>query len=440
MTTRRNVRLLTLLAAAIIGVLNPPVFKGFEFVVIEGTEWLWDELLHADQNRWAAILLAVVGSILLSAAFRLTGQTRITHQTSDVGEYGSEKTKPPTLGDIGAVLLIGAGSLLFGASLGPEASLMAFAASLGLLVAASFKLTSSGLLKAISIGALLIAFTGSILPAVFPFILLLQKAKPEIKKLPLRDPKALASLMSRKRHVIIDGLIDVVLPVLLASGTAFFVMWLMDPSIAGYGSVSVSQPIKLVDFGLAVVAGVLATFAGTLLKQAISYFGRLAKWMDKTWPWPVSASMFGLGIGLLYVIGGQSVQFSGSIGSKLLLEQAPTLGLFALLGLLAVKLLVTAWSLATGYRGGLVFPTIYMGIAIAYILFHLTGATDPGVLIGAVAGVFGALTGPAVAFIFIASILPPHGSIWLVAICGIAGAWLGQSILQRVFSRAKAKK
>lgn len=438
MTLRRNTRWLTLLAALIIGVLNPPVLKGFEFIVIEGTEWLWDDLLHADKYRWVAIALPVVGSILLSAAFRLTGQTRIVHQTSDVGEYGSEETKPPTLIDIGIVLLIGAGSLLFGASLGPEASLMAFAGSLGLLVAARFKLTTAGLLKAISIGALLIAFTGSIVPALFPFILLLQKAKPAIKKLPLKDPKALKGLISQNRRVIANGLIDIVLPILLASASAFFVMWLMDPSVAGYGSIPVSQPIQLIDFGLAAVAGVLALFVGTLLKKAIDYFGSLAKWMDKKWPWPVSAGAFGAGIGLLYVIGGQTVQFSGSIGSKLLVEQASTFGLFTLLGLLLVKLLVTAWSLATGYRGGLVFPTIYMGIAISFILYHLTGAVDPGVMIGAIAGVFGALTGPVVAFIFIASILPPHGSIWLVAICGIVGAWLGQRMLQRIFSRSKA--
>ena len=438
MTTRRNVRWLTLLAAVIIGVLNPPVLKGFEFIVIEGTEWLWDDLLHADQYRLVAIILPLVGSILLSAAFRMLGQTRIVHQTSDVGEYGSEKTKPPTLGDIGAVLLIGAGSLLFGASLGPEASLMAFAASLGLLVATRFKLTSSGLLKAISIGALLIAFTGSLLPALFPFLLLLQKAKPAIKKLPLKDPKALMGLISKNRRMLANGLIDVVLPVLLASASAFFVMWLMDPSVAGYGSVPVSQPIQLIDFGLAVVAGVLALFVGTLLKKAISYFSSLAQWMDKKWPWPVSAGAFGAGIGILYVIGGQTVQFSGSVGSKLLIEQASAFGLLTLLGLLAVKLLVTAWSLATGYRGGLVFPTIYMGIAIAFILYHLTGAVDPGVMIGAIAGVFGALTGPVVAFIFIASILPPSGGVWLVAICGVVGAWLGQRMLKKLFSRVGA--
>ena len=435
MAIRRSTRWLTLLAAVIIGVLNPPVLKGFEFIVIEGTEWLWDDLLHADQYRWVAVALPIVGSILLSAAFRLLGQARIVHQTSDVGEYGSEKTKPPTLGGIGVVLLIGAGSLLFGASLGPEASLMAFAASLGLLVAARFKLTTEGLLKAASIGALLIAFTGSILPVLFPLILLLQKAKPALKKLPLSDPRALIALVGKKRRVIANGLIDIVLPVVLASASAFFVMWLMDPSVAGYGNVPVDQPIQLIDFGLAAVAGVLALFVGALLKKAIDYFSIFAKWMDKKWPWPVSAGVFGLGIGVLYLIGGQSVQFSGSIGSKLLLEQAPTLGLFALFGLLAVKLLVTAWSLATGYRGGLVFPTIYMGIAIAFILSQLTGATDPGVLIGAVAGVFGALTGPVVAFIFIASILPPNGGIWLVAICGIVGAWLGQRMLQRIFSR-----
>lgn len=438
MATRHTTRWLTLLAALIIGVLNPPVLKGFEFVVIEGTEWLWNDVFHADEHRWIAIVLPIIGSILLSLAFRLLGQARIVHQTSDPGEYGSEKTKTPTLTDIGAVLLIGAGSLLFGASLGPEASLMAFAASLGLLVVAKFKLGTSGLLKAASIGALLVAFTGSIVPVLFPLLLLLKNAKPALKKLPFRRPRELGMLISKNRRALANGFVDVVLPVLLACGVAFFVMWLMDPSVAGYGKVPIDQPIQPLDFVLALVAGAIALCVGTLLKVTIGYFGKFAKWADKTWPWPVSAGVFGGVIGLLYLIGGESVQFSGSIGSTLLLEQAGTLSVLALVGLLLVKLLVTAWSLATGYRGGLVFPSIYMGIAIAFILYHYSGLSDPGVLIGAVAGVFGALTGPVAAFIFIASILPPSGGNWLVAGCGIFGAWLGQRLLRRIVPAADA--
>lgn len=437
MTTRHSARWLTLLAAVIIGALNPPVLKGFEFIVIEGTEWLWNDVFHADTHRWMAIVLPIVGSILLSVAFRLLGQQRIVSQTSDVGEYGAEATKTPTLADIGGVLLIGAGSLLFGASLGPEASLMAFAASLGLLVAARFKLSTPGLLKAASIGALLVAFTGSIVPVFFPLILLLQKAKPALKKLPLRNPRELLALIGKKRRVLASGFVDIVLPVLLACGVAFFVLWLIDPSVAGHGTVSIDQPIQPLDLVLALVAGVIALIVGTLLKRTIEYFGRFAKWADTNWPWPVSAGMFGGVIGLLYLIGGETVQFSGSVGSKLLLEQAGMFSVIALIGLLVVKLLVTAWSLATGYRGGLVFPSIYMGIAIAFVLYYYSGLTDPGVLIGAVAGVFGALTGPVVAFIFIASILPPTADIWLVALCGIAGAILANICISRLVSKKK---
>lgn len=428
-----------LLAAVIIGALNPPVFKGFEFVVNEGAQWLWNDVFHTDTHRWIAIILSIVGSIVLSAAFRLFGQIRVTHQASDVGEYGSEQAKTPSVRDIGVILLLGTGSLLFGASLGPEASLMAFAASLGLLVAARFQLSRQELLKSASIGALLVAFTGSIVPVLFPLLLLLQKAKPTFKKIPFKDPKQLVILIGKNRRMLMGGFVDVVLPILLACGVAFIVLWLMDPSIAGYGSVPITQPIQPLDFVLALVAGVIALFVGTLLKLAIKYFGKFAGWADQKWPWPVSAGIFGSVIGILYFFGGESVQFSGSIGSKLLLEQAGTVGVLALIGLLVVKLLVTAWSLATGYRGGLVFPSIYMGITVALVLYHFSGLSDPGVLIGAVAGVFGALTGPVVAFIFIASILPPHGSVWLVAICGIVGALLGQKLLAKATSARKSR-
>src|SRR3954469_5375990 len=102
--------------ALAVGVANPLVFIAFEWVVNDVTDWLWNDVFDSDVVRWRGLPLAIVGRVVLSAVVRLSKRPRVVPASTDPLASGPEASVP-------VVLLIGAVSLLAGASLGPEASL-----------------------------------------------------------------------------------------------------------------------------------------------------------------------------------------------------------------------------------------------------------------------------------------------------------------------------
>jgi hypothetical protein len=144
-----------LAAAVAVGVVNALVFVAFEWIVNDGTDWVWNDLVDSDAVRWRVVPLAIAGSIVLSAVIRLTRQKRIVPASTDPLAGGPAASVP-------VVLLIGAVSLLAGASLGPEASLFAAATGIGAWLAKEKRLVLA------SVGALLVAFFGSLLAVAVP--------------------------------------------------------------------------------------------------------------------------------------------------------------------------------------------------------------------------------------------------------------------------------
>lgn len=392
-------KVIVLATAVAIGVVNSLVFKAFEFAVNEGTVNLWNDVLKTDTHRWLVVPLTVAFGVGLSALIRLVGQERmVSAKTNPLEEGGS--VQRVALKDIGVTALIGLASLVAGASLGPEASLIGIASGLGVWAAGRTGAKATELLMLASIGALLVVFVGSMLLVLLPLLMLFQKKK-----------------LSR----------DTAVPILLAGGSAYATLWLIDHNVEGFGTIPTVPKSRWSDWLLAVAVGFLAAIIGFLLKNLVTKFGLIAKRLNKSLPWAVSGALFGSIIGLLYLIGGQSVEFSGSEGTKSLHSDV-SYGFWALLGILAVKLVVTAWSLASGYRGGLIFPSIYLGVATWLAVSSLFGSSGPGVLIGSIAGVFCAGTGsPAVALIFMAALLPLK--LVGIAIAGIIGATWGNKLL-----------
>jgi len=140
--------------------------------------------------------------------------------------------------------------------------------------------------------------------------------------------------------------------------------------------------------------------------------------------------VFGAVLGLLYLLGGESVQFSGSEGSVLLVQEHADDGALTLVGLVAVKLLATGWSVTSGYRGGLVFPVVFMGVAMSLVVGELAGGlAGPGAMIGAIGGILTAMTSPVIAAVMVLALLP-YELVW-VALAGAAGAMLGAKVLVR---------
>lgn len=403
-----------------LGVANAIIFKVFEAIVNEGSDYIWNGLLRTDDYRILVVPVAVILGIVFSWLLRKMKQPRVVEPETGIplGTGGAARLR-----DIGTTLVVGASSLLSGASLGPEASLTESSSKLGLWAKDKLRIkkTTADALVFASIGALMVAFLGSLLLMLLPFLLIYQKAK--------RIPSA------------------TVMPIVLACGSAFATLWLLDRDTKGYGSIPVSPHTDPHDYVGAVVVAVCISVMAVVLARLIRRFNEYAKYVDGRMPWYFSAALFGLVVGVLYLLGGESVQFSGSEGSKLLLEDASQLGAWSLFALASIKLLVTAWSKAAGYRGGLFFPSIFAGLAIGlWVGSVFTGLEGPGVIIGAIAAIFMALGIPdtakvarkeyvgaaAVAFLIIAALLP--AVLIPLALCAMVAAAFGNKAFTKLIS------
>ena len=197
--------------------------------------------------------------------------------------------------------------------------------------------------------------------------------------------------------------------------------------------IPVHESFSLSNIALALLLGFLAAVVAVGIHWLVRLFAIPAKALDSKYHWTITALLFGLVLGVLYLVGGQSVQFSGSEGLKLLTANIKTFSALALLGLVIVKMLATSWSLATGYRGGLVFPSIYTGVALSLATsaaFHLTGVNEAGTTIGASSGILVSMTNPLLGIVLSFSLFPL--SLLPVVTAGAIGAYVGHRTFARL--------
>jgi H+/Cl- antiporter ClcA len=402
-------RLATLVAVAIgIGVIDAVAFVVFEAVIDDGSDEVWNTLARTDQTRWLVIPLAIVLSICFSFVVRLVGQSRYVEPETDLLAEGIP-SESATLASIGVIFLVGAVSLIAGASLGPEASLVALSLAIGSWLAGRSRAgDDTKALVVASVGALLVAFLGSLVPVLIPLVLLRQQ-----------------KMWTARRAVL----------AVVAGVAAYITLFVIQlGSTDGYGTIPASTDVGVHDFITALVLGVLAVFVARGFHRLVGFFLAITKRLDTVLPWTLSAALFGAGLGIVYLAGGQTIEFSGQAGTKMLLERAATYSAIALGGLALAKLTATAWSLTTGYRGGVVFPSIFMAVATGLFVSSAAGSLGgPGVVVGVVAGILTALTGAAFAIVLLISLLP--AKLIGVAAVGAVGAVLCDRALTRVAKR-----
>ena len=220
------------------------------------------------------------------------------------------------------------------------------------------------------------------------------------------------------------------LAIVVAGLAAWGTLWLIQGSDHGYGAIP-SSAVKLRDYASAVLLGAIAVGVGALLRRLVRRLATVTENIDERAPWWVAAAVFGTVLGVLYLIGGQSVQFSGSEGSKLLLSGELHYSTWALAGIALVKLLATSWSLAAGYRGGLVFPSVFAGIAVSLFV----AAADPnlsgsGVLLGSVAGLLVEMSAPIPGVIMLLALLP--AKLLPLGLVGGAAAIAARALVTRL--------
>lgn len=401
------------LVSLVVGAFDGLVFLGFEWVVNHGSNWIWNDLVDSDDVRWRVVPLAIVLSVAFSVLLRLVREPRWHPPHLDplgaAQGAGGDAAPPPALSALGVVLLVGAGSLLAGASLGPEAPLVAFSAGLGTWVAARATTGPAGrVLVLASVGALLVAFFGSLVAMAIPLLILYQRTR----RLPVAAIVAVGA----------------------AGGAAWGILWAVQGDDHGFGRIP-EATVNLRDYVAAFVLGIVAVGIGLLLRRFVVELSGVTEWLHRRLAWWLAAGAFGAVLGVLYLIGGESVQFSGSEGTGILIGRADEYSAWALAGIALVKLLATSWSLSSGYRGGLVFPSVFTAVAVSLcVAAAAPDVAGPGIMLGAVVGLLVEMTAPALGIVVLFALLPLE--LVPLGLVAALGAIAGRALAGRVSPKA----
>jgi len=353
--SRSYVQLLVL--AALLGVPVSAASYGFLALV----DWLQDALftdlpdtLGFDSAPvwWPLPLLALSGLLAALAIRYLPG----TGGHSPADGFHTSGPLPPV--QLPGVLFAALATLAFGAVLGPEAPLILMGSGLGVLAVQLAKRdappTAAAVMSATGSFAAISSLLGS--PLIGAFLLL--------------EASGLGGAM----------LVLVLVPGLLAAGIGTLIFLGLD-SITGLGTFSLTvqglptfDHLTGADFGYAIAFGLIAPFLGrgiTLLAVAVR--SRVEPHMVLLMP------VLGLGIAGLAIGFGEAtdkapseVLFSGQDALGGLISGAPEWSAGALLLLVVCKSVAYSLSLSS-FRGGPVFPSMFIGAAAGIAASHLPG-------------------------------------------------------------------
>ena len=350
------VRLLVL--AAILGVPISAVAYGFLALVSYLQKEIFIHLPHglgfSTEPVWWPLPVLAVGGVLAGFAIRyLPGQGG----PSAAGAFAVHA--PPTAVQLPGVILAALATLVFGAVLGPEMPLIALGGGLAALV-----IRLARRRKVPDQAARVLGVTGS-----FAAVATL-----------LGSPLTGALLLMEASGLGGPVLGVVLLPGLLAAGIGSLIFIGLD-SLTGLGTFSLalpgipgfSQPTGA-QFGWAIVIGLAAALIGPALRRLAlllePYAGR--------WPMLV-VPLAGVAVAVLAIIYAEAtgkatsdVLFSGENALDPLITHAASYSVGALLLLMVCKGLAYAVSLSS-FRGGPVFPAMFIGAAGGLALSHLPG-------------------------------------------------------------------
>jgi chloride channel protein, CIC family len=344
-----------LILAAVVGVPVSALAYGFLKLVDVLQNWVFVDVPDAigDPMWWPVVPLMVAG-VLVAAAIRfLPGKGG--HSPADGFKAGAPA---PTTAELPGVAIAALATLSLGVVLGPEAPLIALGGGAALLIVRLAKpnapervgnvVGASGSFAAIS------TLLGS--PLLGAFLLM--------------EATGLAGAM----------LEVVLLPGLLAAGVGSLVFLGLD-SWTGWGTFALSIPDlpdfdrpNLAEFGWALVIGVAGAFASVAVHRlALFLRPRVEPRMLLLMP-VIGLFTAGLAIGYEQLTDHDAtdVLFSGQSGLGPLVTGASGYTVGALLLLMVCKGLAYGAALSS-FRGGPVFPALYLGGAAGIALSHLPG-------------------------------------------------------------------
>jgi len=351
---------------AVVGIPAALVAVGFLGVVHYVETWLWTDLPRAmglSAPPWWLILgLPVVGALLVWLA-----------RSALPGDGGHEPLgglsfTPTPVAYAPSVALAALGSLAFGIVLGPEAPLIALGSVVGMAAAHWWKVTGP---------AAQVISTAGVFSAVSALF---------------GGPIVAGALLLEGGIAMGANLIPVLLPGVVAAAIGYT----MIVGIGSWGGIP-TEPMtipdlpaypntRIIDLVLAIVIGVVMA----LLVAVVRRIGhRVIDLRPRLGTGP-SLLLGGFVIGLLTL----AVDSAGAVYDDVLFSGQTTLPLLLgtssetlILLIVAAKALAYAISLGAGFRGGPVFPAIFLGTGLALLVGTPFGmSTTAALAIGAACG------------------------------------------------------
>ena len=347
-----------LVVAAVLGVPISAAAYGFLALVSYLQEELFTHLPHglgfATVPAWWPLPMLVIGGVLTALAIRyLPGNGG----PSPAGGFAMHP--PPTPVQLPGAILAALATLAFGAVLGPELPLIALGGGLGVLA------TKAARRRQMPAQAVqMLGVTGS-----FAAISTL-----------LGSPITSAFLLMEASGLGGPTLGLVLLPGLLASGVGALIFIGLN-SLTGLGTFALAIPNlphfarpDLAEFAWAVVIGLAAAIIGPAIHRlGLFLHGYATRWTMIVVP------IAGAVVGVLTIIYTEAtgkpasdVLFSGQDDMGPLIQHAASYSVGALLLLVVCKGLAYGVSLSS-FRGGPIFPALFIGTAGGIALSHLPG-------------------------------------------------------------------
>jgi H+/Cl- antiporter ClcA len=328
---------LLLLATALAASIVSLVYFYFEAAVRHSTNYIWNTLLNTGTKRLLLVPACLVLGVVFFGIQHYVDQKNEQQETEGLGQMPA-----PTIPNFFKVIGIGFLSLIAGATLGPEAVLLPASLIVGGFIGTLLlkKDPFAKIIGLVGFVAIIAAFFNSFWAGMLGLLLL--KRQVSFKLTPgILILAALASAVTALTLSLLSSKPYVKLP-------------------ATQWHLSLTSLLMMV---LLLLAGFATTYVFALLHSV------LAKIQQITWDrgWLIHGVVAGSGLAVLYLLGGTLVEFTGNESIIPMLHKAASLGIIGLLWIFVIKIAAISWCKALNYRGGMVFPTIFVASVLVAI-------------------------------------------------------------------------
>jgi chloride channel protein, CIC family len=400
---------------AIRGVASAVVTFVFMVLVNKGTGLIWQQaqLAVGLDSRLFTLLVCALGGLLVGLLVKIFGDHNAIFFEL-VQEFG--RTGRFDYSHAPGIVITSIVSLVAGGSLGPEAALADACGSIGTWISDRRKLGDKET-RTMGYGGLSAMLAAFITNPFAGALLALESSQGGMTGAQVHAWGLLPSLLASAGATVVF--------VALAGG--FFETLYAFPDYTP----------RLIDLVLAVPFSLAGGLAGL-------FFMLLLRWLRKVMQ-PLKGRLVlrgligGLGMGIIGALLPLTL-FSGEAETSELIQQATQIGFLMLILLGASKLVATSLLLATGWKGGYIFPIMFAGVALGmagHLLFPATpiAVTVAATLAGALVA---ALRAPLFAALFTLAMVQAETAP-VVAVSVLVGSLMTTLLGQRMTRRAQAK-